>query len=222
MTPPTRHAAALTPIPTPMVTVTPPQQRPTRHAPPLLRWIVLRCAVALVLGLPMAASAQVAPVSPGERVRIRWTIGSPYGSGLDATRVTTGELRGIRNGMVVLHRAGREVEVPLGVVTTIERRIGTRPASAPAMVKGSAIGFVAGFAAGLLRANVDTTVRPDERVDAGIVGGVLVGAPIGAFIAYLTSRSRGIYEKVPYRGLQANVAVTPDGRTGLSFRVGGL
>lgn len=201
-----------------MKSISPPATKSTTR---IIHWIALRCATALIFALPTATSAQVATVAPGDRIRVRWMIGSPYSSGLDATRVAAGELRGVANGMIILRRGSRDVALPLGSVTTIERRIGTRPASAPAMVKGSAIGFVAGFAAGLFRANLDTTVRPDERVDAGIVGGVLVGAPIGAFIAYLTSRSRGIYEKVPYRGLQANVAVAPDGRTGFSFRVGG-
>ena len=110
-----------------------------------------------------------------------------------------------------------EVSTPMSSVQALERRIGTKPASAPAMVKGSALGFLAGFTAGVLKAKADRTVASDEVVDSGVVGGVLLGAPFGAFIAYLTSRRRGIYEKVPFNRMNVDFAVAGSGRMGLSL-----
>jgi hypothetical protein len=86
---------------------------------------------------------------------------------------------------------GRTYVIERGSVLRLRRRIGTRPATAPEMVAGSAIGFAAGFLVGAL-------ASPDDRVDLGLSTGVLVGAPVGALVAWAASRSRGIYEDVPF------------------------
>jgi hypothetical protein len=45
-----------------------------------------------------------------------------------------------------------------------------------------------------------------DRVDSGLSTGVLLGAPVGALVAWAASRSRGIYEDVPFPDLRVRRA----------------
>jgi hypothetical protein len=203
--------------------------------PNLIRMIAIRSALLLLLATPatihaqstsnpaaaraaqVARAAQHGAIHAGDEVRVRWSFGSQYGYGLNTASVVTAEVVEYTQWNIQLRRGSRVFTLPMSSVQALERRIGTKPASAPAMVKGSAIGFLAGFAAGVLTAKSNGAVPSDEVVDSGVVGGVLLGAPVGAFIAYLTSRRRGIYEKVPFNRMNADFAVAPSGRMGLSL-----
>jgi len=76
---------------------------------------------------------------------------------------------------------------------SLQRRVGTKPASAPAMVAASAGGFAAAFLVGA----VVGSSGGGDGINTGLSSGVLVGAPLGAIVAWIASRSRGIYESVP-------------------------
>lgn len=186
------------------------------------RLTAARClaAVPLLAILPGVAHAQAGPLAPGEQVRISWW--DPYVSSLAymAPRMTTAEVVDLDGQALVLRRGNHIFRVPLGEVRSVQRRVGTRPASAPAMVAGSAGGFLAGFLLGSLTGGVEGGGADVDRIDAGITTGVLVGAPIGALVAWATSRSRGIFEDVPFGDLVNGVVADPDGRIGLSIRTG--
>jgi len=120
---------------------------------------------------------------------------------------------------IVGKRGHRVVVVDANSIRRLQRRVGTKPASAPAMVAGSAAGFAAGFLLGMTDADPS---RGRSAVDAGLTGGVLVGAPLGAIVAWLASRSRGIYEDVDVGGRRVTSAarVSPSGAVGLAISVG--
>jgi hypothetical protein len=186
----------------------------------LTRIVISRLLAALLLTTPVDAAAQVEPLTMGEEVRIVWTQAYPSSMGFTAHRSVVGELIDQNASHILVRRGARFVTVPMSDITRVERRIGTKPASAPAMVIGSGVGFGAGFVAGILtRGNRSTTV--DERINKGIATGVLLGAPMGALMAYIASRQRGIYEEIGFASLLSGLAVAPSGRVGLSLRLGG-
>jgi hypothetical protein len=217
--------------------VTSPYQNTKPEALPMKAFT--RIAIpALIVGLapwtPGAASAQsTRPLSPGDSVLVTWTVPGPsayslYSFGAYTERATL-ELVSIRAGRLTGLRVrgrGRQnglVIVDTGHIRSVQRRIGTKPTVAPAMVYGSAAGFVAGFLGGAWNSSMTSTVNgSSDAVDAGLRSGVLIGAPLGAAIAWLASRSRGIYENVAVVGLRPTVAVTPGGGGGFSIAVAGL
>jgi hypothetical protein len=144
--------------------------------------------------IPRAAVAQAAPLTAGETVLISWrdpvVVGalSPY----HKRRITV--LRTDAR-QIVGRLDGRTQVIDGSAIIRIRRKIGTRPPTAPEMVAGSAIGFGTGFLIGAIGASTD-------RVDAGLSTGVLLGAPAGALVAWVASRSRGIYEDVPLPGVR--------------------
>ena len=184
----------------------------------IARYLIPRLVLVLLPWTPGAASAQsTAPLSRGDHVRVTWDY-APRGyyalmvrrsATLDLVHLTESQLMGRRNGQLVI------VHAPS--ITSLERRIGTRPATAPEMVIGSAAGFAVGFLAGAFRASVDSSV--DGVVDAGISSGVLIGAPLGALAAWLNSRSRGTYEDVGLPGVRPVVAMAPSGGVGLALAI---
>ena len=123
-------------------------------------------------------------------------------------------------GHVRLRRGHQMFTVPTRSITTLERRIGTKPASAPAMVIGSGVGFAVGFVAGLLKSQIDRTSADHDVIDSGLVAGIL-GAQIGALVAYINSRSRGIYEDVGLANLAPGHVMRPSPRVGPSPPLGG-
>jgi hypothetical protein len=157
-----------------------------------------------VLGssMPQAATAQAAPLAPGETVLLSWRDPVVVGA-LNPHHVRRVTVVRANDRQVVARLDGRTQVIDGSTITRIRRKIGTHPATAPEMVAGSAIGFGAGFLVGAMGAGVD-------RVDAGLSTGVLLGAPAGALIAWLASRSRGIYEDVPLPGV--HVARSSSGR----------
>jgi hypothetical protein len=186
----------------------------------LTRIVISRLLAALLLATPVDGVAQVEPLVMGEEVRVIWTQAYPNSVGFTTHRSVVGELVDQNATHMMVRRGARFVTVPMSTVKRVERRIGTKPASAPAMVIGSGIGFGAGFMAGILtRGNRSTTT--DERINKGIATGVLLGAPVGALVAYITSRQRGIYEEVGFASLLSGLAVAPSGRVGVSVKVGG-
>lgn len=165
------------------------------------------------------ASAQDGPIQPGEEVRIRWEYGSAYGYAGGYQQSAIGEVVDATSTHLMLRRGQRFFTVPLGSVRTLERRVGTKPASAPRMVIGSGLGFLGAMAFGILRGEADPTI--DSSMDYGLSMGVLVGAPIGALVAWATSRERGIYERVGVRQLVSGWTIDPNGRVGLTVNVPG-
>jgi hypothetical protein len=87
------------------------------------------------------------------------------------------------------------------------------------MVIGSAGGFATGFLAGVLTGGIEGGSASVDRVDAGVTTAVLIGAPLGALIAWAASRSRGIYEDVPFGDMIGGIVADPDGRLGLRVRL---
>jgi len=138
---------------------------------------------------PRAAVAQVAPLAAGETVLVSWRDPVVVGA-INPFHVRRITVVRADDSQIVARVDGRTRVIDGRTITRIRRRIGTRPATAPEMVAGSAIGFGTGFLLGAMSASTD-------RVDAGLSTGVLLGAPAGALIAWLASRSRGIYEDVP-------------------------
>ena len=186
----------------------------------LTRIVLSRLIVTFLLAAPAPAIAQSSALSDGEEIRIRWRLPYDHSYGLPVQRLTVGKVVDQTSSHIMVERSGQFMTVPIASVTSVERRIGTRPASAPAMVMGSGIGFAAGFAAGAILSSLDRTSESGDAVDKGLTTGVLLGAPIGALFVYAASRSRGIYAPVDLAGLSPNVTVDPSGRVGLRIRIG--
>jgi hypothetical protein len=137
-----------------------------------------------------ALTAQPAPLTPGETVVVTWRDPTIIGvANPPSTRRVV--IVGADDTQLIGRFDGRMYIIERGSITRVRRRIGTRPATAPEMVAGSAIGFATGFLVGALGSSHD-------RVDSGLSTGVLLGAPVGALVAWAASRSRGIYEDVPF------------------------
>lgn len=177
----------------------------------------LRAFIAALLLSPGAASAQQPAVQPGDEVRVRWSYDGTSSFAHTITQTAIAEVIDISPSHVMLRRAGRNFTVPLRTVRTLEKRVGTKPASAPRMVIGSGLGFLGGVAFGIATAQADPTI--ENASDYGLSMGVLLGAPVGALIAWITSRERGIYERVGLPQLVSGWTVDTDGRVGLSVRM---
>jgi hypothetical protein len=162
------------------------------------------CAVALVATSNLVAasglSAQPAPLTPGETVVVTWRdpaiIGASSPSSTRRVVVVGADPSGLIGRL-----GGRTYIIERSSVVRMRRRIGTRPATAPEMVAGSAIGFATGFLVGAMGAT-------EDRVDLGLSTGVLLGAPVGALVAWAASRSRGIYEDVPFPDIRVRRAAS--------------
>jgi len=183
--------------------------------------VALAIALGAFTGLLCAigVEAQNPPIVPGDEVRIRWSYDGTSSFAHTVTQSAIAEVVDVSPSHVMLRRGGRNFTVPLRTVRTLERRVGTKPASAPRMVIGSGLGFLGGMAFGLASAQADPTI--ENAGDYGLSMGVLVGAPIGALVAWITSRERGIYERVGMRQLVQGWTVDPSGRVGLTVRLPG-
>ena len=185
----------------------------------------LRRVVPSVLGsvlviLPGAAAAQAATILPGDEVRVTWEDARYVAMGIPGLRRTTAEVVSVNVDYIQLARGSRRITVPTWSVRGVEKRVGTKPASAPAMVAGSGIGFAGGFAIGMLTGAFDRTPGEGSRTSSGIATGILVGAPVGALIAYITSRSRGIYADVGFGSALASLTLDAKGGVGFSIPTG--
>jgi hypothetical protein len=162
------------------------------------------CAAALVVTSHLAAtsglSAQPTPLTPGETVVVTWRDPAVIGaSNLSSTRQVI--VVGADPSGLIGRFDGRTYIIERSSVVRMRRRIGTRPATAPEMVAGSALGFATGFLVGAMGAT-------EDRVDLGLSTGVLLGAPVGALVAWAASRSRGIYEDVPFPDVRVRRAAS--------------
>jgi hypothetical protein len=146
----------------------------------------VRSILLVSLLAPSVGSAQARPAVPGETLLVSWQDRAFIGTPRAYRRQ---ELQLVRaNGLQLIgRRDGRTYLIERSAITRLRRRIGTRPATAPEIVTGSAIGFGAAFLLGAMSS-------PGDRADIGLSRGVLVGAPLGALVAWVRSRSRGIYE----------------------------
>jgi hypothetical protein len=165
-------------------------------------------AAATLLGAG-ALLAQPAPLTPGEMVIVTWRDAAIIGvaNPPSTRRVVVVDANDTR---LIGRFGGRTYIIEPGTISRVRRRIGTRPATAPEMVAGSGIGFAAGFVVGVLGSN-------DDRVDTGLSTGVLLGAPVGALVAWAASRSRGIYEDVPFPAVRVRRAAA-SGRAHVDLR----
>jgi len=154
--------------------------------------------------------------APGEELKVAYDT-NRNGSAISNYRgVVRGRLKMISDGYLVIESRNGTVVVAMSSVHGIQRRVGTKPASAPAMVVGSAAGFAAGFVIGSLAYQEDVS-STSSASNHGLAVGVLLGAPAGAIIAWLTSRSRPIYEDLSLGSATPTVAVGPSGRVGFSM-----
>jgi len=182
----------------------------------------LRIALfAIALTAPLSSiEAQYHPaVSPGDEVRVSY-YNPAMAIGYGGPTLVTGEVVDVNESGFLLRKGKRLFTVHASTVRSVELRVGTKPASAPAMVAGSAIGFVSGFALGALTGGFNHMDPNVDRVEAGLTTGVLVGAPLGAFVAWLTSRERGIYEDIPFGDMLSSMVVGANGTVGFSLPTG--
>lgn len=176
----------------------------------------------VVMLLALAANdtgAQQHALQPGDEVRVRWEHEAAHGFLGGYQQSAVAEIVDANATHLMLRRNQRFFTVPLSSVRTLERRVGTKPASAPRMVIGSGLGFLGAVAFGILRGEADSTI--ESSTDYGLSMGVIVGAPIGALVAWATSRERGIYERVGVRELVSGWTIDPSGRVGLTVNVPG-
>jgi len=172
------------------------------------------------LPAPSRAEAQAAPaVQTGDRVRVVWRESweSLYSS---QVRISHLDLVSLDQTQLVARRGDRLQIIPLSQVGKLEKRVGTRGATAPEMVIGSAAGFAAAFAGGALKAIIDPTVAGASAViDDGLAAGVLIGAPLGALAAYLNSRARPIYDEIGFDDAYPVIVPTETGGVGFGLRL---
>ena len=185
-----------------------------------IRSIVPRALATALVILPGTAAAQAPAIHPGDEVRVTWEDARYVAMGIPGLRRTTAEVVNVNVDYIQLERGSRRITVPTWSVRAVEKRVGTKPASAPAMVAGSGIGFAGGFAIGMLTGAFDRTPGEGSRTSSGIATGILVGAPVGALIAYITSRSRGIYADVGFGSVLASLTVDANGGVGISIPTG--
>lgn len=183
---------------------------------PLLPWCVAMAAALFALA---PTPAQPQSLQPGDEVRIRWSYDGTSSFAHTMTQTAIAQVVDISPSHVVLRRSGRTFTVPMRTVRSVERRVGTKPASAPRMVIGSGLGFLGGVVFGLATAQADPTI--EDVSDYGLSMGVLVGAPVGALIAWATSRERGIYERLGVPQLVSGWTIDPTGRVGVAVRLPG-
>lgn len=166
-----------------------------------------------------AATARVGPIEVGDEIRVSW-YQDRFSHGFVGPQITSGEVVDVNDGGILLRHGARMITVPAPTVRRVQRRIGTRPATAPEMVGGSAAGFAVGFAVGALTGGLNHNSPNIDRVEAGVTTAVLFGAPLGAFAAWLNSRSRGIYEDVPFGQVISSMFLDPRGGVGVSIPTG--
>lgn len=177
------------------------------------------CSALLLTLAPTQTAAQSNDSDPTEfRVRWRTFLSHPAIPGGFVVDDVSGDLVALHDSYLVLEKRGQPTRVPVNRVVRVQRRIGTKPASAPAMVIGSAAGFALGFVGAISLGALDGT-SDLSRMDQGLTGGVLVGAPLGAFVAYLASRSRGIYETLEIDNLRAHLTPAVDGSVHLGVQL---
>ena len=184
-------------------------------------------ALAIPASVPAPVMAQGVPalarharsLAPGDEVRVRWDDPRRGAHGLMSGRVAKLEVVSVDGWQLVGRRGGQTLSIPYSTMARLERRVGTRPNRAPEMVIGSSAGFAAGFLVGALNGAADPTISGGAAVNRGLSTGVLIGAPLGALIAYMRSRSRGIYEDVGVARIAPAVLPGDDGSVRLSFQV---
>ncbi|MDA0328035.1 MAG: hypothetical protein O2958_03320 [Gemmatimonadetes bacterium] len=187
----------------------------------LARLVLSRLLMTFALAAPTQLIAQEAPLTVGEQVKVRWHDRSWSQTGQPGMRSVIAEVEAYDANWIRVRRGKRIIDVPTTAITNIQRRVGTRPASAPAMVIGSGLGFAGGFLGGLMVAQLDRTATGSDVVNTGLKGGILVGAPMGALFAYFNSRSRGIYEDIGLGRVVPGVIIGADTRVDVSFRIVG-
>ena len=157
------------------------------------------------LTTPLKTVAQNQPaVESGDRIRVTWREGvaSPYHSYLRSIHL---DLVLIDESRLVGRDGDRVRVIPLNQVTSLQKRLRTRPASAPEVVIGSAMGFAAAFTFGALKSIVDPSVEGSSAIiNDGVMAGVVIGAPLGAVAAYLNAMARPLYEEI---GLGAQTSI---------------
>ena len=166
---------------------------------------------------PAGDTEELLSYAKGDRVRVVWreSWGSLYHS---QVRIAHLDLVLLDRAKLIGRRGDRVEVIPLDQVSLVQKRVGTRPATAPEMVIGSAAGFAAAFAAGAIKAIADPTVEGSSAViDDGLVAGVLIGAPLGALAAYLRSRARPLYEDIGFGDAQPVVVPTRTGGVGFGI-----
>lgn len=190
----------------------------------LIRTLVQGLAAALLLVTPCVVSAQTSSRYSSQTFTIP-DVGDELRVTYDSNRngalihnyrgVVRGRLKMISDGYLVIDSRNGTVVVAMSSVRGIERRVGTKPASAPAMALGSATGFVAGYLIGSLTYK-ESTSSTSSASNNGLAVGVLLGAPAGALVAWLASRSRPLYEDMSLGSATPTVAVGPSGQVRFS------
>jgi len=158
-------------------------------------WILAFLVVPAAPGL-LGAQAR-GPLRPGDEIRVSWYDGG-WGTQVgaySAVRSQTLDFVALDQSQLVGTSRERLYIIQTSSLRDVRRRIGTKPAAAPAMVAGSAAGFAAAFVIGALSSR-----DGGDAVNAGLSAGVLIGAPVGALVAWMSSRSRPIYEDVGIPG----------------------
>jgi hypothetical protein len=191
---------------------------------PLLRTLLQSLAAALLM-TPSLAAAQ-SPTRYASRAFTVPSVGDEVRVAYDSNRngslmrnyrgIVRGTLKMISDGYLIIESRSGTVVVAMSSVRGIQRRIGTKPASAPAMAVGSAAGFLAGYLLGSLTYSADVS-STSSASNNGLAVGVLIGAPAGALVAWLASRSRPLYEDMSLGSAVPTVAVSPSGRVGFSI-----
>ena len=202
---------------TPEVIMTPSYGRlfPAKVAARLLLLLVLQPQGEL-------AAQSSRPLEPGDEVRITWLIpAAPVNALFPGRETASMEIIRVDESQIVGRARDRLIVVDTRAVTSVRRRIGTKPATSPEMVIGSAAGFGAGFLFGALSHSIEGPRQQKMSAgDRGIAIGIFFGAPLGAFAMWLNSRSRGIYEEVGLSRVRPTVSVAPSGRAGLAVTIG--
>lgn len=153
-----------------------------------------RLALMLLAFAPNPAVAQsTVTLAPGDEVRVTWFEQLPTYAAFRVVRIESFDVVRLDESQLVGRRGQDVFFIEPGALRTVQRRIGTKPVSAPEMVLGSGAGFALGFLVGALGASANGS---GDVANAGLSSGVLLGAPLGAFVAWVASRSRGIYEDV--------------------------
>jgi hypothetical protein len=186
-------------------------------------------AIALILSSSVPASGQATsaaatmhePPRIGEEILVTYDT-DPYARaafGSYRNTITLEFYRIDERGRLIGRTGGRYLAIDTAAIRTVRRQIGVEPASAPAMVLGSAAGFAAGFVIGALAHSDGAPGGASSSANSGLAAGVLIGAPAGALIAWLSSRSRPIYEEVGLGPVTPSVTLGLSGRVGLSMSV---
>jgi hypothetical protein len=197
-------------------------------APTLVPSLVVTC----LLWCPALIAAQApspdgaSEPKPGDRLAVSYVTDrlAPQVSDFSYRRTVHMEFIALDGGRLMGRDGDRLVAIDTVLIRSVRRRIGTKPASAPTMVLGSAVGFAAGFVVGAMAGARSRAWSQDpdggmSTMNRGLATGVLLGAPAGALVAWLTSRSRPIYEEVQIGRARPSVVLNGSGRLGLSLSI---